>query len=310
MPETTIPELPQELWRAGKLELAHGVTHLLEVIRVASAGLGKYLAEVESRGAEDLFGYGSASRWFADVARISRGDAQDVVNRALALNPVPEVGGQATVFAPATAAAAEDGALGDQHIDAILDILRKIPDEVPTEERDGAEKILADLARAAGPKEITKAGNDLLAHLDPDGDEPKDPKPGPPRREVFVERRKDGFWKLSGLLDPETGARTAAALDAYGARRPVDDFGQADHRTMPQRRGDAWAELLDLAIACPRPTRHLRLPDPRARHRRPGRAENRGRESLPGLRRPDHRPRGTPRRLRLPDDPSGAQRRR
>ncbi len=251
MPETTIPELPQELWRAGKLELAHGVTHLLQVMRVASAGLGKYLAEVESRGAEDLFGHGSAASWLADVARISLGDARDMVNRALALNPAPSVGGEAVVFAPATAAAAEDGALGEQHIDLILEILRKIPSDVPMEDRAGAEKILANLARDAGPKQIAEAGADLLAHLDPDGNEPKDPEPAPPRREVFVERRKDGFWKLSGLLDPETGARTAAALDAYAAKRPVDEFGQADHRTLPQRRGDAWAELLDLAIACP-----------------------------------------------------------
>ncbi|MFE5504980.1 DUF222 domain-containing protein [Amycolatopsis japonica] len=251
MPETTIPELPQELWRAGKLELAHGVTHLLQVMRVASAGVGKYLAEIESRGPEDLFGYGSAASWLADVARISLGDAQDMVNRALALNPSPSVGGEVAVFAPATAAAAEDGALGEQHIDLILEILRKIPSEVPVEDRAGAEKILADLARDAGPKQIAEAGADLLAHLDPDGNEPKDPEPAPPRREVFVERRKDGFWKLSGLLDPETGARTAAALDAYAAKRPVDEFGQADHRTLPQRRGDAWAELLDLAIACP-----------------------------------------------------------
>ncbi|MER7860780.1 DUF222 domain-containing protein [Amycolatopsis japonica] len=251
MPETTIPELPQELWRAGKLELAHGVTHLLQVMRVASAGVGKFLAEIESRGTEDLFGYGSAASWLADVARISLGDAQDMVNRALALNPAPSVGGEVAVFAPATAAAAEDGALGEQHIDLILEILRKIPSEVPVEDRAGAEKILADLARDAGPKQIAEAGADLLAHLDPDGNEPKDPEPAPPRREVFVERRKDGFWKLSGLLDPETGARTAAALDAYAAKRPVDEFGQADHRTLPQRRGDAWAELLDLAIACP-----------------------------------------------------------
>ncbi|MFJ4105459.1 HNH endonuclease signature motif containing protein [Amycolatopsis japonica] len=251
MPETTIPELPQELWRAGKLELAHGVTHLLQVMRVASAGLGKFLAEIESRSAEDLFGYGSAASWLADVARISLGDAQDMVNRALALNPAPSVGGEVAVFAPATAAAAEDGALGEQHIDLILEILRKIPSDVPVEDRAGAEKILADLARDAGPKQIAEAGADLLAHLAPDGNEPKDPEPAPPRREVFVERRKDGFWKLSGLLDPETGARTAAALDAYAAKRPVDEFGQADHRTLPQRRGDAWAELLDLAIACP-----------------------------------------------------------
>ncbi|MFI7116461.1 DUF222 domain-containing protein [Amycolatopsis sp. NPDC049868] len=251
MPETTIPELPQELWRAGKLELAHGVTHLLQVMRVASAGLGKFLAEIESRGTEDLFGYGSAASWLADVARISLGDAQDMVNRALALNPAPSVGGEIAVFAPATAAAAEDGALGEQHIDLILEILRKIPSDVPVEDRAGAEKILANLARDAGPKQIAEAGADLLAHLDPDGNEPKDPEPAPPRREVFVERRKDGFWKLSGLLDPETGARTAAALDAYATKRPVDEFGQADHRTLPQRRGDAWAELLDLAIACP-----------------------------------------------------------
>ncbi|MER6669439.1 DUF222 domain-containing protein [Amycolatopsis japonica] len=251
MPETTIPELPRELWRAGKLELAHGVTHLLQVMRVASAGLGKFLAEIESRGAEDLFGYGSAASWLADVARISLGDAQDMVIRALALNPAPSVGGEVAVFAPATAAAAEDGALGEQHIDLILEILRKIPSDVPVEDRAGAEKILANLARDAGPKQIAEAGADLLAHLDPDGNEPKDPEPAPPRREVFVERRKDGFWKLSGLLDPETGARTAAALDAYAAKRPVDEFGQADHRTLPQRRGDAWAELLDLAIACP-----------------------------------------------------------
>ncbi|OLZ48838.1 HNH endonuclease signature motif containing protein [Amycolatopsis keratiniphila] len=251
MPETTIPELPQELWRAGKVELAHGVTHLLQVMRVASASLGKHLAEIESRGAEDLFGHGSAASWFAEVARISRGDAQDMVNRALALNATSGVGGEGAVFAPATAAAAEDGALGEQHIDLILEILRKIPSDVPVEDRAGAEKILANLARDAGPKQIAEAGADLLAHLDPDGNEPKDPEPAPPRREVFVERRKDGFWKLSGLLDPETGARTAAALDAYAAKRPVDEFGQADHRTLPQRRGDAWAELLDLAIACP-----------------------------------------------------------
>ncbi|GAB3724185.1 HNH endonuclease signature motif containing protein [Amycolatopsis oliviviridis] len=251
MSETLIPELPQELWRAGKLELAHGVTHLVQVMRVASAALGKYLAEIETRGAEDLYGHGSAASWFAEIARFSPSDARETVNRALALNPVPEVGGAVTVFAPATAAAAEDGAIGDQHIDLILEILRKIPTDLPAGEREGADKILADLARHAGPKEIAQAGADLLAHLDPDGNEPRDPDPAPPRREVFVERRKDGFWKLSGLLDPETGARTAAILDAYGAKRPVDEFGQADHRTMPQRYGDAWADVLDLAAACP-----------------------------------------------------------
>ncbi|WP_409493252.1 DUF222 domain-containing protein [Amycolatopsis sp. cmx-11-12] len=252
MSETFLPELPQDLWRAGKLELAHGVTHLLQVMRVASAGLGKYLAEIESRGADDLFGYGNAKLWFADVARISRGDAGKFVDRAMALNPTSGVGGaEVPAFAPATGTAAAEGAIGEQHIDLILEILRKIPSDVPREKVEGADKILATLARDSGPKEIIDAGADLLAHLDPDGNEPKDPEPAQPRREMFIERRKDGFWKFSGLLDPETGARTAAVLDAHAARRPVDEFGQADRRTLPQRRGDAWADLVDLAIACP-----------------------------------------------------------
>ena len=72
-----------------------------------------------------------------------------------------------------------------------------------------------------------------------------------PRREITLERRTDGFWKLTGLLDDETGARTAAALEAYAAPRPVDEFGQTDLRMTCERLGDAWADILDFAIACP-----------------------------------------------------------
>jgi len=75
--------------------------------------------------------------------------------------------------------------------------------------------------------------------------------PSQPRREVTLERRKDGFWKFKGLLDDELGARTAAALEAYAKPRPVDEFGQADLRTKAERLGDAFADVVDLAIACP-----------------------------------------------------------
>ncbi|MGK4598563.1 HNH endonuclease, partial [Amycolatopsis sp. w19] len=42
MSETFLPELPQELWRAGKLELAHGVQQSLQLIRIATACLGRF----------------------------------------------------------------------------------------------------------------------------------------------------------------------------------------------------------------------------------------------------------------------------
>jgi len=247
-----LPELPQELWRAGKLELAHGAQHFLQVMRVASAGLGRFLAEIESRGAKDLYGYGTTEAWFADVAGLTRGEAGDVVRRAIALNPTRALDGtEVPPVAPATAAVAAEGLVGDERIDQILKALKKIPAETSPENRECAERQLANLGRDTGPSEIAEFEKTMLAWLDPDGKEPKDPEPAQPRREVTLERRKDGFWNLKGLLDDELGARTAALIDAYSKPRPVDEFGQADWRTKPERQGDAFADLLDLAIACP-----------------------------------------------------------
>ncbi|MFI7116374.1 DUF222 domain-containing protein [Amycolatopsis sp. NPDC049868] len=252
MSETFLPELPQELWRAGKLELAHGVEQSLQVIRVATACLGRFLAEIEARGVNDLYGYGRTDKWFADMAGLSVSEARAVVNRALALNPTRALDGtEVPPVAPATAAVAAQGLVGDERIDQILEILKNLPAELSAEERAGAEQILANLAPSAGPRQLAEAEANLLGLLDPDGKEPKEPEPKEPRREITLERRKDGFWKLTGLLDDETGARTAAALEAYAQPRPVDEFGQADLRMKCERLGDAWAELLDLAIACP-----------------------------------------------------------
>ncbi|MGY6651932.1 DUF222 domain-containing protein [Amycolatopsis sp. TRM77291] len=252
MSETFLPELPQELWRAGKLELAHGVQQSLRVIRMATAGLGRFLAEVESRGAKDLYGHGSTASWFAELAGLSRAEAGAVVKRAVALNPTRNLDGtEAPAVAPETAAVAAEGLVGDERIDQILEILKRLPADASVEDRAVAEKILADLAPNAGPHQLVDAEAKLLGWLDPDGSEPQDPEPREPRREITLERRRDGFWKLTGLLDDETGARTAAALEAYAQPRPVDEFGQADLRMKCERLGDAWAELLDLAIACP-----------------------------------------------------------
>ncbi|MGW4131321.1 DUF222 domain-containing protein [Amycolatopsis japonica] len=252
MSETFLPELPQELWRAGKLELAHGVQHALQVIRIATACLGQFLAEIESRGAKDLYGHGSTAGWFAEIAGLSRGEAGPIVKRAIALNPTRALDGtEVPPLAPATAAVAAQGLVGDERIDQILEILKNLPADISAEDRAGAEQILGNLAPSAGPRQLAKAEANLQGLLNPDGKEPKDPEPKEPRREITLERRKDGFWKLTGLLDDETGARTAAALEAHAQPRPVDEFGQADLRMKCERMGDAWAELLDLAIACP-----------------------------------------------------------
>jgi hypothetical protein len=54
---------------------------------------------------------------------------------------------------------------------------------------------------------------------------------------------------LSGKFDDETGTRASALLDALAERRTGDEG--PDHRTHPQRYGDAFSDAIDLALNSP-----------------------------------------------------------
>ncbi len=209
-----------------------------------------FLAEIDARGPSDLFGHGSTSGWYAETARITPGDARIAVSRALALNGGRNLDGTPEPpTAPIAGAAAADGDLGEQQIDPILGILKKIPLEVSPEDRDGAEQILVDLARHAGPREILNVGEDLLARLDPDGKEPVDDEDlAPPHREVFLKKRRNGWWKLTGTLDPEFAARANALMETWGQRRPVDQDGNHDWRNPAHRHADALFDAIHYAM--------------------------------------------------------------
>ncbi|WP_409495036.1 DUF222 domain-containing protein [Amycolatopsis sp. cmx-11-12] len=242
-------EPPQELWRAGARELAHGVVERLSLARQALAEIGQFLVEIESRGPMELFGHGSTAGWYAETARITPEEARKTVARAKAVNDGHNLDGTpAPASAPIAGAAAAEGDLGHQQLDPLLAALKKIPAEISAEDRSGAEQILVDLARRAEPQEITNAGADLLAHLDPDGSEPKDEDLKPPSREVFLRKRDDGWWRLNGLLDPEFGARANALFETWGQRRPVDDDGNRDPRTPAERHGDALFDAIHYAM--------------------------------------------------------------
>ncbi|WP_410666104.1 hypothetical protein [Amycolatopsis sp. lyj-84] len=76
MSSQRILEPPQELWRAGARELAHGVVERLSVARQALAEIGHYLVEIESRGPMELYGHGSTAGWYAETARITPKEAR------------------------------------------------------------------------------------------------------------------------------------------------------------------------------------------------------------------------------------------
>ncbi len=234
------------MWKADAVALADRISALLTVVRSAEAEIGSLLAEIESRGVMELFGYRSVARLFEHLADIPKAAAETVVKRARALTsshtldgtPIPAV-------APATGLAASDGRLSTPMIDTIVGVITQIPPE----HRDEAEQHLLTFASEAGHKQVAALGARIVAHLDPDGAEPDETEPATPSRELSLRRKRTGFWELNGRFDDETGARASALLDSLAQRRTTDEG--PDLRSPLERYGDAFSDAIDLALNSP-----------------------------------------------------------
>jgi len=215
------------------------------MIRRAHAIQGGILAEMQSRGVPQTFGYADVEAVVKDVVRCDRPEAKARVRRALACNGYTEGAHRMAASAPATAAAYAEGAIGSRHIDSIVKTLAEMPGAVPEEERLGYEKILADLARESPPAAVDRAGRHLLERIDQDhlAHDPAEPPP-PPVRELNWAWNRDRQLCFAGRLDAVSGALFEKLLSPLAKPRPGPD-GERDLRTADQRQGDALAELLD-----------------------------------------------------------------
>jgi hypothetical protein len=236
----------ETVWQADAVALADRISALLTVGRSIEAEIGSLLAEIESRGVMELFGYRSVARLFEHLADVPKAAAERVVKRARAVNPGCALDGSPVpAVAPATGVAASDGRLSSPMIDTIVEVLA----QVPAEHRDDAERDLLSFAADAGHKQVAALGARIVAHLDPDGAEPVETEPSVPTRELSLRRKRSGVWELNGRFDDETGARASALLDALAQRRTADDGG--DFRSPQERYGDAFSDAIDLALNSP-----------------------------------------------------------
>ena len=64
-----------------------------------------------------------------------------------------------------------------------------IPSRISDDDKANAEQILVDAAEVIEPAQIARLGKEILAHLDPDGPEPKDDNPARPRRFLRLRER-------------------------------------------------------------------------------------------------------------------------
>jgi len=222
---------------------------LLDALRDAEAGFRQSYSRVlevvhqlddEKVGA--VAGFGTTARLLAGVLNLSKGEARTRVEHAGLLTPRQSLSGELLPPSlPATAAELAAGAIGPTHLRVIAAVMGRIPDGIHPETAAQAEQTLASAARRFDPAALTRIGERLLAHLDPDGPEPVE-EPDT-MRELRVRTGTDGVVSLTGKLDPEGGARVLEVLGSLNARQPPVD-GVPDTRSQSRRDADALVEAM------------------------------------------------------------------
>jgi hypothetical protein len=249
---TDVPESTRrEWWRVDKNTLLSRTVEIEIAVWKLLAEQYEVYAEIHRRGLRGVSGHASLAGLIEEDLRLTPADAKARAERVLALHPTPTFTGQdVPAVAPLTAEVAAEGAVGGAQIDPIIRALAQIPATVAEEEVRAGEKILVDLARVAGPKEVARACRNLLARLDPDGKEPKDDDPKPARPELKFVHHRDGSLGVVATVDQEIYARLRTDLDPLAKPHKAED-GERDPRTQAERYGDAFGDYVRLKTASP-----------------------------------------------------------
>ncbi|MGH3624365.1 MAG: DUF222 domain-containing protein, partial [Sciscionella sp.] len=176
---------------------------------------------------------------------------RDEVTRRLAcakavLPSVTPTGAELPPPLPATADVLAAGQVGLDHVTVIATLHDTLPDTVHPDDWHATEQTLATLATQADSRAVARAARYARERLDPDGCEPKDTKERA-TRELDVLRMRDGSARGTFRLDPESAAILELLNSALAKPRPTTG-GVRDPRSLVERQGDAFADILRLAL--------------------------------------------------------------
>ncbi|MGH4025377.1 MAG: DUF222 domain-containing protein [Pseudonocardiaceae bacterium] len=238
----------------GDNEVVQALRDLETLSRKTNSVILEVVAEVEARGIATREGFGSTARLLAGMLRLSAAEARTRVEHAAAVGARRGLTGEPLApRLPATAAALSRGQLGIGQLRVITETLAALPGSVPEPVRQRVEADLARYGQDFAPRGLRVIAQRIVATLDPDGREPRDPTPSAPARgELWLRDRRDGRLGLEGWLDPEHGALVRSLIEqlaapARTAQDPAAAGGAPDPRTVPQRQADALIELCERA---------------------------------------------------------------
>ncbi|MGU3291807.1 DUF222 domain-containing protein [Williamsia sp. M5A3_1d] len=237
------------------------------ITRQLEAAGNRRILEVSDRDAHRAVGCVNLAEFLRTTLRVTQPKKR--LKEVQALEPMHAMTGEKLPpVCPNTARELATGAIGPDHVHAVLDVMNKIPSAVDEEQRARAEEVLADFATTLTPKEIGAAGVRILAHLDPDGQLTDDRDRARNRKLNLDCQDSQLMSKLTATLDPTTRALFDVVLAKWaapGMNNPDDDQSpKGDHtdadpellreaadrdcRSQSQRNHDALKAILDAAV--------------------------------------------------------------
>lgn len=220
----------------------------LEVLRRQLDAIDQRLvAEIDRQGAFYEYGCTATPGLLTHLLNVSPYEAKARVARARDLGPRRGLTGEPLEpILPVSAAAVQAGQISCGHVDVIAKCLDRIPAEISYEASAAAEQFLVTAAKHEHPGQLKRSAQLLLAHLDPDGVQPREEELES-RRAFGLRKHQDGSSTPTGRFPAELTAMWEAIFDALAAPRSSVE-GEPDTRTAEQRRYDAVAEVLQRVL--------------------------------------------------------------
>jgi len=260
------------------VELLRGVER---AARMLVAVQHRVLIEVDGRSIPAETGAKTIKRFLMETLRLSNAEAGARVHAATQVGTFRDLSGtEHEPELPYTAAALQRGEISTDHARGITTVMKKVPRGATAADREAAEQILAQFAATGSPDDIGKLGDNILAHLDPDGRITDNTDRARMRGIRIGRQRPDGMSPLSGDIDPVLRALIDPVLAKYarpGVGNPEDAASpgaevdhtdpalitaaaQRDTRTAAQRNHDALTLLLSSLIDTEKLGSHRGMP--------------------------------------------------
>jgi hypothetical protein len=194
------------------------------------------LTEAQQRSVPDRQAATSPANWLSGLLRLSPGAAKEQVRVAESLAHRNRD----------TAAALAEGEVGFEQAAAITRTVDALPAAATHDQRRAAETFLLEQSRILDAAQLMGCRKRLNDVIDPDGTLERE-KTAAQLRGASFRNHGDGTQTFSCRDTDERMAKLKAALDPLAAPRPETN-AEKDDRTPAQRRADAMADLVSLAL--------------------------------------------------------------